>query len=120
MRVGEPENFSVKPDELQDFVERSRILEEVEENDTGAPRMYAYEYDAKTNELNQVRIVTNPAEEDYLGIQTKEVQTEATGENQDITVDTNDLVSEKTVDATPDGVNISTSEPVGHNVDVKL
>ena len=38
----------------------------------------------------------------------------------DITVDTNDLVSEKTVDATPDGVNISTSEPVGHNVDVKL
>ena len=56
--------------------------EEVEENDTGAPRMYAYEYDAKTNELNQVRIVTNPAEEDYLGIQTKEVQTEATGENE--------------------------------------
>ena len=47
-------------------------------------------------------------------------KSEATGENQDITVDTNDLVSEKTVDATPDGVNISTSEPVGHNVDVKL
>ena len=40
------------------------------------------ETDAKTNELNQVRIVTNPAEEDYLGIQTKEVQTEATGENE--------------------------------------
>ena len=56
--------------------------EEVEENDTSAPRMYAYEYDAKTNELNQVRIVTNPAEEDYLGIQTKEVQTEATAENE--------------------------------------
>ena len=45
---------------------------------------------------------------------------EATGENQDITVDTNDSVSEETVDAIPDGVNISTSEPVGHNVDVKL
>ena len=47
-------------------------------------------------------------------------KSEATGENKDITVDTNDLVSEKTVDAIPDGVNISTSEPVGHNVDVKL
>lgn len=47
-------------------------------------------------------------------------KSEATGENQDITVDTNDSVSEETVDAIPDGVNISTSEPVGHNVDVKL
>ena len=47
-------------------------------------------------------------------------KSEATGENQDITVDTNDSVPEKTVDAIPDGVNISTSEPVGHNVDVKL
>ena len=47
-------------------------------------------------------------------------KSEATGENQDITVDTNDSVSEETMDAIPDGVNISTSEPVGHNVDVKL
>ena len=47
-------------------------------------------------------------------------KSEATGENQDITVDTNDSVSEELVDAIPDGVNISTSEPVGHNVDVKL
>ena len=47
-------------------------------------------------------------------------KSEATAENQDIIVDTNDLVSEKTVDAIPDGVNIGTSEPVGHNVDVKL
>lgn len=47
-------------------------------------------------------------------------KSEATGDNQDITVDTNDSVSEKPVDAIPDGVNISTSEPVGHNVDVKL
>ena len=47
-------------------------------------------------------------------------KSEATGENQDITVDTNDSVSEETVDAILDGVNISTSEPVGHNVDVKL
>ena len=47
-------------------------------------------------------------------------KSEATGENQDITVDTNDSVSEETVDVIPDGVNISTSEPVGHNVDVKL
>lgn len=47
-------------------------------------------------------------------------KSEATGENQDITVDTNSSVSEETVDAIPDGVNISTSEPVGHNVDVKL
>ena len=47
-------------------------------------------------------------------------KSEATGENQDITVDTNDSVSEETVDAIQDGVNISTSEPVGHNVDVKL
>lgn len=47
-------------------------------------------------------------------------KSEATGENQDITVDTNNSVSEETVDAIPDGVNISTSEPVGHNVDVKL
>ena len=47
-------------------------------------------------------------------------KSEATGENQDITVDTNDSVSEETVDAIPDGVTISTSEPVGHNVDVKL
>ena len=51
-------------------------------DDTSAPRMYAYEYDAKTNELSQVRIITNPAEEDYLGIQTKEVQVEADGENE--------------------------------------
>ena len=47
-------------------------------------------------------------------------KSEATGENQHITVDTNNSVSEETVDAIPDGVNISTSEPVGHNVDVKL
>ena len=47
-------------------------------------------------------------------------KSEATGENQDITVDTNSLVSEETVDAIPDGVNISNSEPFGHNVDVKL
>ena len=47
-------------------------------------------------------------------------KSEATGENQDITVDTNSSISEETVDAIPDGVNISTSEPVGHNVDVKL
>ena len=47
-------------------------------------------------------------------------KSEATGENQDITVDTNDSVSEELVDAIPDGVNIGTSEPVGHNVDVKL
>ena len=39
-------------------------------------------------------------------------KSEATGENQDITVDTNDSVSEETVDAIPDGVNIGTSEPV--------
>ena len=73
--------FSVAP-VAGDTSEDEDTDEEVEENDTGAPRMYAYEYDAKTNELNQVRIVTNPAEEDYLGIQTKEVQTEATGENE--------------------------------------
>lgn len=47
-------------------------------------------------------------------------KSEATGENQDITADTNDSVSEETVDAIPDGVIISTSDPVGHNVDVKL
>ena len=47
-------------------------------------------------------------------------KSEAIGENQDITVDTNDSVSEETVDAIPDGVTISNSDPVGHNVDVKL
>ena len=47
-------------------------------------------------------------------------KSEATGENQGITVNTNNSVSQETVDAIPDGVNISTSEPVGHNVDVKL
>lgn len=73
--------FSVAP-VAGDTSEDEDSDEEVEENDTSAPRMYAYEYDAKTNELNQVRIVTNPAEEDYLGIQTKEVQTEATAENE--------------------------------------
>lgn len=47
-------------------------------------------------------------------------KSEATEENQNITADTNDSVLEETVDAIPDGVTISTSEPVGHNVDVKL
>lgn len=51
--------------------------EEVEDNDTSAPRMYAYQYDPKQNKLKQVRIVSNPAEEDYLGIQTEEVMMEA-------------------------------------------
>lgn len=46
--------------------------EEVEDNDTGAARMYAYEYDAEKNVLKQVRVIQNPAEEDYLGIKTTE------------------------------------------------
>lgn len=46
--------------------------EEVEDNDTSAARMYAYEYDAKKNVLKQVRVIQNPAEEDYLGIKTTE------------------------------------------------
>lgn len=50
--------------------------EEVENNDTGAARMYAYEYDAKKNELKQVRVIHNPAEEDYLGIKTTDVTVE--------------------------------------------
>ena len=48
--------------------------EEVEDNDTSAARMFAYEYDAKENKLKQVRDVKNPAEEDYLGVQTEEVK----------------------------------------------
>lgn len=46
--------------------------EEVEDDDTGAARMYAYEYDAQKNELKMVRVIYNPAEEDYLGIKTTE------------------------------------------------
>lgn len=56
--------------------------EEVDDNDTNSPRMYAYEYDAKADALKQVRIVTNPAEEDYFGVQTKEVKTEAADESE--------------------------------------
>ena len=60
--------------------------EEVEDNDTSAPRMYAYEYDAKENKLKQVRIINNPAEEDYLGVKTEEVTTEGGEETEPVTV----------------------------------
>lgn len=50
--------------------------EEIENDETGYARMYAYEYDAKKNSLKQVRVIYNPAEEDYLGIKTKDVTKE--------------------------------------------
>lgn len=59
-----------------DDPEETDTDEEVEDNDTSAPRMFAYEYDVEKNELKQVRIVSNPVEEDYLGVKTEEVTTE--------------------------------------------
>lgn len=52
--------------------------EEAEDNEDSSNDaiMCAYEYNAKKNTLKQVRIVYNPAEEDYLGIKTKDVTDE--------------------------------------------
>ncbi len=50
--------------------------EEVENDATSEAKMFAYEYDSKNNVLKQVRIANNPAEEDYLGVQTEEITVE--------------------------------------------
>lgn len=76
--------------------------EEVENNDTDNPRMYAYEYDAKKNTLKQVRIVYKPAEEDYLGIKTKDV-TEEGEEGADPVTMVQIEVSTSTVELTVSG-----------------
>lgn len=59
--------------------------EEVEDNATSAPRMFAYEYDEEANKLKQVRIINNPAEEDYLGVKTEEMIAEESEDGTQVT-----------------------------------